>query len=204
MRYADDCNIYVKSRRAAQRVMESSTKYLEGKLKLKVNRSKSRVVSPLRLKFLGFSLYKTGRGTGVRPHSKSWRCFLARLRDLTSRKQPMPMEYILYKLKQYTDGWIAYYAIADMETKIQQCNGWLRRRIRQIFWKRWKRVRTRFTMLKRLGADKRKVWEWANTRLGYWRVAHSWILSTTLTNKYLASLGYSDISQRYKVLHSNH
>jgi hypothetical protein len=87
VRYADDCNIYVKSRRAADRVMDSCTKYLEGKLKLEVNRKKSKTGSPLRLKFLGFSLYKTGKGTGIRPHEKSLKRFKDKIRELTSRKQ---------------------------------------------------------------------------------------------------------------------
>ena len=83
MRYADDCNIYVKSRRAAERVMANCTKFLEGKLKLKVNRKKSQVGSPLRLKFLGFSMYKTGKKAGIRPHSKSIKRFKDKIRELT-------------------------------------------------------------------------------------------------------------------------
>ena len=204
VRYADDCNIYVKSRRAAERVMESCTKYLEGKLKLKVNREKSKAGSPLKLKFLGFSLYKTGRGTGIRPHEKSLKRFKDKVRELTSRKQARPIEQILLRLKRYTTGWLGYYAIADMRNRMRDLNEWTRRRIRQIFWKRWKRIRTKHDNLVRRGLADGQAWQWANSRLGYWRVAGSWILSTTLTNEYLVSIGCDDFANRYEVLHSNH
>ena len=135
VRYADDCNIYVKSRRAAERVMNNCIKFLEGRLKLKVNREKSRVGSPLKLKFLGFSMYKTGKKAGIRPHNKSIKKFKDKIRELTSRKQARSIENILQRLKRYTTGWLGYYAIADMENKIKALNEWIRRRIRQIFWK---------------------------------------------------------------------
>lgn len=204
VRYADDCNIYVKSRRAAERVMDGCTKYLEGRLKLKVNREKSEVGSPMKLKFLGFSLCKVGKRTGIRPHGKSIKKFKDKIRELTSRKQGKSIAQILYNLKVYTTGWLGYYSIADMKGKISGFNEWIRRRIRQIFWKQWKRISAKFDNLKRLGIQKGKAWEWANSRLGYWRIAHSWVLTTSLTNEYLASIGYDDISKRYEVLHLNH
>ncbi|WP_312811531.1 group II intron reverse transcriptase/maturase [Sedimentibacter sp.] len=201
VRYADDCNIYVKSKRAAERVMENSVEYLEGKLKLEVNRKKSSTGSPLRLKFLGFSLYKMGKKTGIRPHNKSWERFKNKLRELTSRKQGRSIEIILLKVRRYTIGWLAYYSISDMRNRIQKINEWLRRRIRQIFWKQWKKISAKFRNLQRLGIPKGKAWEWSNSRLGYWRISGSWILSTSLTNKYLESIGYDDISKRYEALH---
>ena len=204
VRYADDCNIYVKSRRAAERVMESCTKYLEGKLKLKVNREKSRTGSPLRLKFLGFALCKIGKRTGIRPHEKSLKRFKGKVRELTTRNQAKPMELILMNLKRYTTGWLGYYAIADMKTRIKELIEWTRRRIRQIFWKQWKRIGARHDNLVRLGIPDSKAWEWANSRLGYWRVAGSWILTTSLTNDYLASIGFDNFAKRYEVLYSNH
>ena len=140
VRYADDCNIYVKSRRAAERVMANCTKFLEGKLKLKVNRKKSQVGSPLRLKFLGFSMYKTGKKAGIRPHGKSIKRFKDKIRELTSRKQARSVELILKRLKRYTVGWLGYYSIADMESRIKSLNEWIRRRIRQIYWKQWKKI----------------------------------------------------------------
>ncbi|MEF2920744.1 MAG: group II intron reverse transcriptase/maturase [Acutalibacteraceae bacterium] len=120
VRYADDCNIYVKSRRAAERVMTNCVKFLEGKLKLKVNQQKSKVGSPLKLKFLGFSLYKTGNKAGIRPHGKSIKRFKDKIRELTSRKQARSVELILKRVKKYTTGWLGYYSIADMESKIKR------------------------------------------------------------------------------------
>jgi len=204
VRYADDCNIYVKSIRAAERVMESSTKYLEGKLKLKVNREKSKTGSPQKLKFLGFSLYKIWKKTGIRAHEKSLKKFKDTIRKLTSRKQGKSIKIILANLKRYTTVWLGYYAIADMKSRIQMFSEWIRRRIRQIFWKQWKKIKTKHDNLERLGIPKGKAWEWANSRLGYWRVAGSWILKRSLTNEYLASIGYDDISKRYEALRLNH
>lgn len=204
VRYADDCNIYVKSRRAAERVMTNCTKFLEGKLKLKVNRKKSQVGSPLKLKFLGFSMYKTGKKAGIRPHGKSIQKFKDKIRELTSRKQARSIEVILQKLKRYTVGWLGYYSIADMETAIKRLNEWIRHRIRQIYWKQWKRIKTKHDNLVKLGVDSEDAWMWANSRKAYWRIAGSQVLHKSLTNQYLASVGYDDILLRYKVLHSNY
>jgi len=204
VRYADDCNIYVKSHRASERVMTSCTKYLEEKLKLKVNQEKSQTGSPLKLKFLGFSLYKIGKKTGIRPHQKSVNRFKEKVRQITSRNRGRAIGQVLHELKVFTTGWLGYYSIADMRDRISALNQWIRRRIRMYLWKQWKRVSARFDNLKRLKIPKDKAWEWANTRKGYWRIAHSWVLTRSLTNEYLTSIGYDDISKRYEVLHSNH
>lgn len=204
VRYADDCNIYVKSRRAAERVMNNCVKFLEGKLKLKVNREKSQTGSPLKLKFLGFSMYKTGKKAGIRPHSKSIKRFKDKIRELTSRKQARSIENILQRLKRYTTGWLGYYSIADMESKIKGLNEWIRRRIRQIYWKQWKKIKTKHDNLVKLGIGSETAWMWANSRKGYWRISCSQILAMSLTNEYLVSVGYDDILERYKVLHTNY
>jgi RNA-directed DNA polymerase len=204
VRYADDCNIYVKSQRAAERVMTSCTKYLENKLRLKVNQEKSKAGSPLKLKFLGLSLFKTGRRMGIRPHAKSIEKFKNKIRQLTGRKQAKPIPVILDNVRKYTIGWLGYYSIAEMSSKIKSLNEWIRRRIRQIFWKQWKKPSARFENLTRLGIPKQKAREWSCSRLGYWRIADSWILHRSLTNEYLASIGYDDIAKRYEVLHLNY
>ncbi|GMO32617.1 MAG: group II intron reverse transcriptase/maturase [Termitinemataceae bacterium] len=204
VRYADDCNIYVKSQRAAERVMEGCVKFIEGKLKLKVNRKKSTTGSPAKLKFLGFSLYKIRGNVGIRVHEKSLARFKDRLRNITSRKRSGTMEKILEELRRLINGWLGYYSIADIKKYLQQLSEWLRRRIRMMFWKRWKRIRTRLENLMRLGVSKSKAWQWANTRQSYWHIANSWILATTLNNQYLESIGFPKISERYEVLHSKH
>jgi group II intron reverse transcriptase/maturase len=204
VRYADDCNIYVKTPRAAERVMLSCTHYLETKLRLKVNLDKSQIGSPFDLKFVGFSLYSDNGEVRIRPHDKSIKRVKDKLRELTSRKQAKPMKSILQRLKVYTVGWLGYYAIADMESCVTALNKWVRRRLRQIFWKRWKCVRTKYNNLVRLGVASKKAWEWANSRLGYWRLANSWVLSTSITNRYLVGIGYDDILHRYRIMHSNY
>ncbi len=204
VRYADDCNIYVKSRRAAERVMASCKKYLEGKLKLKVNTEKSKVGSPMKLKFLGFSLYGTKTGARIRVHEKPMERFKNRIREITSRNRSRPMEQTLKELKLYTTGWINYYGLADTCKRIQSLSEWIRRRIRMCIWKQWKKTSAKFRNLQQLGIPKQKAWEWANTSKGYWRTANSHILKVSLTNEYLAALGYDDISKRYEALHSTY
>jgi group II intron reverse transcriptase/maturase len=161
VRYADDGNIYVKSPRAAERVMESCVRFLEKKLKLKVNRKKSTTGSPTKLKFLGFSLYQGTDQVWIRVHEKSQRRLKGRLRDMTNRNRSGTIEQILEEITRLIQGWIGYYCIAGMKTYLQGISAWLRHRIRQIYWKRWKRIRTRFTNLMRLGADRNHAWQWA-------------------------------------------
>jgi group II intron reverse transcriptase/maturase len=202
VRYADDCNIYVKSQRAAERVMDSCTKFLEGKLKLTVNRKKSMTGSPTKLKFLGFSLYGLAGRIGIRVHEKTLKRFKERLKAITSRKRGGTMEQILREITRLVIGWLGYYGIADMKTHLQRIESWLRRRIRQVFWKRWKRIRTRQENLLHLGMSRRDAWEWANTRKGYWRIAGSRILTRPLNNQYLESIGFPNLIARFELLHA--
>jgi group II intron reverse transcriptase/maturase len=204
VRYADDCNIYVKSQRAAERVMESCIKFLEDKLKLKVNRKKSMTGSPTKLKFLGFSLYRRKGGIGIRVHEKSLKRFMDKLREITSRKRNRTMEWILKELTTLCWGWIGYYGIADLKWHLSRIAAWLRRRIRQTYWKRWKQARTRCENLIQLGIPRDLAWPWANTRKGYWRTAGSPILKHSLTNRYLESIGFPDMGKRFEILHATH
>jgi len=200
VRYADDCNIYVKSQRAAQRVMTGCIKYLEGKLKLKVNRKKSAIGSPLKLKFLGFSMYNLNRRIGIRVHEKPLGRLMDRLRELTSRSRGGTIEQILEEITRLLNGWLGYYRMADMKKYLERLCEWLRRRIRQIYWKRWKMVRTRIDNLIRLGVPREIAFQWANSRKGYWCIAGSPILETTLHNRYLETLGFPNILKRYEEL----
>lgn len=200
-RYADDCNIYVRTERAAKRVMESCVNFLEGKLKLEVNLRKSRVGSPLKVKFLGFSLHKVVRKIGIRPHGKVLKRFKEKIIEITSRSRGRSIEDILRELRNYTIGWLIYFSIANMRTQMQEINKWIRRRLRMYLWKQWKRISTRFMNLQKLGLDRNMAWQYANTRLGYWRIAGSAILQRTLTDKYLESLGYMNIAKKYEVFH---
>jgi RNA-directed DNA polymerase len=198
-RYADDCNVYVKSRKAAERVMKSITRFIEGDLKLTVNQQKSTVDRPWKLKFLGFSFYYNANKSSycIRVHPKSIVKFKAKLKKLTGRSNGMSMDLRLEKLKQSIQGWVNYFGLADMKTLAKGLDEWLRRRLRMVIWKTWKRVRTRFKCLQRLRLDKQKAWEYANTRKGYWRISSSPILHRTLTNEILSKRGLVSISVIY-------
>jgi group II intron reverse transcriptase/maturase len=200
-RYADDCNIYVKSYRSGRRVKESARRFIEGYLKLKVNESKSAVDRPWKRKFLGFSFYRSNEKIGVRIHPKSIERFKNRIREITNRNRSMNFEERLKRLEQYTAGWINYFGYADAKSAMQTLDEWIRRRLRACIWKQWKRVRTKHQNLVHLGVADSKAWEWANTRKGCWRIAGSYILSTTLTNQYLENLGFKSILRQYLVVH---
>jgi hypothetical protein len=156
--------------------------------------------SPKKLKFLGFSLYTRKGKARIRVHEKSLKRFIDKLREKTSRERNGTMEWILKELTTLCRGWLGYYGIADLKWHISRITAWLRRRIRQLFWKRWKRARTRYENLVQLGVGKGQAWPWANTRKGYWHTAGSWILTTSLTNQYLESLGFPDMGKRYEAL----
>lgn len=200
-RYADDCNIYVKSRRAGERVMASITKYLEEKLKLKVNRDKSAVDIPQRRKFLGFSFYYRKDGVGIRVHEKPIRKFKTKIKEITSRSNGMSMGLRIAKLNQSIVGWVNYFGIADMRGKVSELDEWIRRRLRMCYWKQWKKIKTRHDNLVKLGVDNYKAWEFANTRKGYWRISNSPILNTSLTNQYFEKLGFQSLTKRYALVH---
>jgi hypothetical protein len=124
-----------------------------------------------------------------------------RLRNLTSRKRGGKMERILEELSRLLIGWLGYYSIADLKAHLKRISGWLRRRIRQMYWKRWKRARTRYENLIQLGIPRDLAWPWANTRKGYWHTADSQILKHSLTNHYLESIGFPNVLERFEILH---
>lgn len=200
-RYADDCNIYVRSRKAADRVMASITGFIEGELKLKVNEGKSAVDRPWKLKFLGFSFYHKKGGIGIRVHPKPVKKFKDKLKEVTGRSNAMSIKQRIVKLKQIITGWVNYFRIADMGKLVKQLDEWLRRRIRMCYWKRWKKIKTRYDNLIKLGIDNFKAWEYANTRKGYWRISKSPILTKVFTNKRLKKQGFPTITERYAKVH---
>jgi group II intron reverse transcriptase/maturase len=200
-RYADDCNIYVRSRKAANRVMASITKFIEVKLKLKVNKGKSSVDRPWKLKFLGYSFYQKEDRIGIRVHPKSVKKFKQKLKKITGRNKATNMPERMEELKQATIGWVNYFKLADMKELTRILDEWIRRRIRMCFWKQWKRVKTKHDNLVRLGMENNRAWQYANTRKGYWRISNSPILAQTLTNEYLKKLGFQSIMERYSFVH---
>jgi group II intron reverse transcriptase/maturase len=201
VRYADDCNIYVKSKRAGNRVMENCIKYLEGELKLTVNHEKSAVGSPLKRKFLGFCINPMKSGVKIRPHQKAKERVKEKLKKLTKRNRGCSLEVIFEKIRQLMVGWVNYYGISEMKSFIHELNGWLKRRIRQIYWKQWKLPKARKRELMAMGIDERKAKEWSNTRKGYWRISRSFITHRTLTDKELEKRGLINLTSLYTRVH---
>lgn len=193
-RYADDCNIYVRSCKAGERVMTGIRRFIESKLKLKINEHKSAVASPARRKFLGYSFYKARGQYRLRVHAKSLKRLKDKIREITNRNISMNFETRVKRLTEITRGWVNYFKLADMRKHLKSLDEWVRRRLRACIWKTWKRIRTRYVNLKKLGIPEGKAWEFANTRKGYWRTSNSPILSRSITNARLEKRGYVSMS----------
>ncbi|MGV0771855.1 group II intron reverse transcriptase/maturase [Mycobacterium syngnathidarum] len=189
VRYADDIRVFVKSKRAAERVLEQSTALLERRLKLKVNRTKSSIAWATTAVLLGFGFYFTASGVKIRVAPKAWQRAKARIRVLTSRKWSVSMQFRITRLNQYVRGWMGYFRLADTPRKFRDLDEWFRRRMRQIRWKEWKRSRTRVANLHALGIRADLAWQWGMSSRGYWRIAGSPILQRALPNLYWEELG---------------
>lgn len=198
VRYADDLVIFCRSRRSAERIMKNIVPFIEKNLFLKVNRDKSRVAYNRNIKFLGYSFYKYKGEGRLRIHPKSVKKMKAKIKELTSRSNGWGNERRKEALKQYITGWVQYFKLADMRNLLIAVDEWYRRRLRMVIWKQWKRIKTKVRSLIRLGIKKYKAYEWANTRKGYWRIAHSWILATSITIERLRTAGYVFFSDCYR------
>lgn len=199
VRYADDCNIYVKTPKAGNRVMKSVTSFIEGKLKLKVNTSKSAVDRPWKRKFLGFS-FTPHKEPKVRIAKTSMNRMKDKIRDITSRSKPYSMEQRIAKLNQYLTGWCGYFSLADTPTVFVKLEKWIRRRLRMCMWKDWKKSSTKVRKLTGLGIPKGKAYEWDNSRKSYWRISNSPVLHRALGNSYWSSQGLKSLIARYETL----
>ncbi len=197
VRYADDLLILCKSERAAERTMGNLVRYIEGKLFLKVNREKSVVAYITKVKFLGYSFYKRKGEGRLRIHPKSVEKMRSKIKELTSRSNGWGNGRRKEALKQYISGWVNYFHLADMQSLLTKVDEWYRRRLRMVLWKQWKRIGTKQANLTKLGIDKSKAWEYANSRKGYWHIAKSWILSTSVTNNRLHQAGYVSLTGCY-------
>jgi group II intron reverse transcriptase/maturase len=195
VRYADDCMIFCKSRKSAVRTLENIMPYIEGKLFLKVNRDKTKVAHVSKVKYLGYSFYRYKGKCRLRVHPKSVAKMKAKLKEFTSRNNGWSNEYRAVKLTQFIRGWVNYFAMADMKQLLRSTDEWLRRRIRAIYWKQWKKIKTRYRMIRKFGLPEWKVHEMANCRKGIWRSAI--MLNSVLTNKVIDSLGYISMADYY-------
>jgi len=197
VRYADDCSIYVKSEKSARRVMESIAGYIESKLKLKVNRTKSKVSRPYESTLLGFSFYKSGEGWQIRIAPNSLDRIKKKMKEKTKRNDPAPAKEKIKKMEVVIRGWVNYFAIAKGRKKMQELDELVRTRLRIGIWKQWKKPKTKRIHLIKLGVPKQKAYEWSNSRKGYCRVAHSPILCRALNNEYFTRLGYAGFTNYY-------
>ena len=190
VRYADDVSIYVKSKRAGERVMESISTYIEKELKLKVNIEKSSVTRPWFSKLLGFTFYHKKGGKGVSVHRKSIAAYKKKIRQITCRSKPHPMEDRMMEIRRLNHGWGNYFRLSEAKSVFGTLDEWVRSRIRLCYWKQWKKVKTRIGQLEKLGIKPSKAYQWGNTRKGYWRTVHSPILTTALSNAFLKKAGF--------------
>jgi RNA-directed DNA polymerase len=195
VRYADDCNIYVRSQRAGERVMESIKRFIEKKLKLKVNDSKSAVARPVERKFLGFSFFwKSGPRRRIAP--KAIERFKERIRRLTQRTRGVSMERMISELSSYLKGWRGYFSFCETPTVLASLEEWMRHRLRSVYWKQWKKSRRRFAELRKRGVGKELAAQTVGSCHGPWRLSNSPALSIALPIKYFDWLGLPRIAVR--------
>jgi group II intron reverse transcriptase/maturase len=198
VRYADDVTVYVRSERAGQRVIASISDYVERRLKLKVNRQKSAVDLAKKRTLLGFRFFGRERELQVRIDPKARQRAKARLRQLTSRKRGVSMKRRIEEINRFTVGWTNYYALADTPSIFEELDRWLRRRLRQVRWKEWKRPKTKRRNLIALGIPQREAAQWAYSGKGYWRISGSPVLTRALPNDYWADQGLKGFADPYR------
>jgi RNA-directed DNA polymerase len=192
-RYADDCNIYVRSRRAGERVMSSVTRLLTTKLKLRVNSEKSAVARPWERKFLGFS-FTNHKQPKRRLAPKAVARFKERVRELTSRTRGISLVRMVQELTEYLRGWIGYFGRCETPSVLEELGQWLRRRLRSMVWKQWKRGTTRYRELRKRGIAAQDAAKTAGSSDGPWHLANTPALHAALSNAYFASLGLPELT----------
>ena len=204
VRYADDCLIMVKSEKAANRVMESITTFITKKLGLKVNVEKSKIARPNNIKYLGFGFYKKINQNIWRPkpHIKSINKFKIKLRGILVRSKSISLDERLLKLKQIIYGWVNYFRIADMKMLLlREIDPWVRRKLRVIIWKQWKKIRRRYTCLRKLGISHRDAHVTANSRKGYYHIAHTRVIEAAISKERLNKRGLVNSLDHYLKVH---
>lgn len=190
VRYADDCSIYVKSKKSAQRVCGSITKYIEEQLLLKVNTAKTKISRPNQSTLLGFSFYQQKGKWEIRIAEKSIQRITEKCKVITQRSDGTSVEQKITKLHPIITGWVNYFVIAKGKSAMQRLDEMIRTRLRICKWKEWKRIKTKISNLFKLGIKRQKAYEWGNSSKGFCRVAHSPILCRALNNNFFHKLGY--------------
>ena len=201
VRYADDCMIFCKSRKSAERTLKNIIPFIEQKLFLKVNRKKTEVAYISNVKYLGYTFYRCKGKCRFRVHPKSVAKMRNKIRELTDRNRGISNAEREKKYQEYVRGWVNYFKLADMRKLLIETDKWARRRIRAVYWKQWKRVRTRYRILRKLKLEHWRAMELANSRCGYWRMAE--VLNTVITKKIIAKLGYTAMFDYYLIVSEN-
>ena len=204
VRYADDCLIMVRSEKAANRVMESITTFITKKLSLKVNVEKSKIARPNDIKYLGFGFYKKINQNIWRPkpHIKSVEKFKYKLSQILSRKRGISLDQRLKELKYLIYGWVNYFRIADMKKLLTYIDKHIRRKLRVVIWKQWKKIKKRYTSLRKLGITHRDAYVTANSRKGYYHIAHTRVLESAISKERLNKRGLVNSLDHYLKVHT--
>ncbi len=203
VRYADDCLIMVRSEKAANRVMESITKFITKKLGLKVNMEKSKIARPNQIKYLGFGFYYTKTGIiKPKPHLKSMQKFKYKINQILLRRRGISLSDRLTQLKYLIYGWVNYFRIADMKTFLCKLDMHIRRKIRVIIWKQWKKIKKRYTSLRKLGINHQEAYVTANSRRGLFHVAHTKVLESAISKDRLNKRGLVNSLDHYLKVHT--
>lgn len=201
VRYADDCMIFCKSKKSAERTLENILSFIGNKLFLKVNMKKTKVTHISKVKYLGYSFYRYKGKCRFRVHPKSITKMKGKIRELTDRNNGMSNTKREEKYRQYVRGWVEYFKLADIKSLLKETDKWTRRRIRAVYWKQWKKIKTKYRMLKALGMEHWKAKELACSRKGYWRMAQ--VLNQIFSNKIIAKLGYTSFLDYYLMVCEN-
>jgi len=199
-RYADDCNVYVRSERAGSRVMDSIERFVNKRLKLKVNRKKSAVAKPQDRQFLGFS-FTSGRWLKIKPSPKALKSVKYRIRKITRRSRGISLQQVIKELNAYLGGWLGYYKLAETPTTFRDLDSWIRRRLRCFIIKQWiNNCHTRFKNLTAMGVGKKMACGVAASRKGPWALSNAKPLKVATPNRFFAEMGLICLQNRYEHL----
>lgn len=200
VRYADDMQIFTQSKRSAERVMESITAFIEGRMKLKVNHSKSAIRKPSSVNFLGHNLQTKGR---IGLSKSSEQKLKEKLKKITQRNRGVSLESIIHQLKPILQGWLNYFQLASMKTKMERIDAWLRRRLKSFRLKQCKRCIGIVRFLRKLGVEETLCWRTALSGKSWWRLSNSPAISIGMNNTWFSKMGYYSLSENYMRLHRN-
>jgi len=201
VRYADDCMILCKSKKSAERTLRNIIPFIEGKLFLKVNRKKTEVAHISKVKYLGYTFYRYKGKCRLRVHAKSVVKMKNKIRELTDRNKGISNKKREKEYQEYVRGWVQYYRLTDMKGLLKRTDEWARRRIRAVYWKQWKKIKTRYRMLKALGMEHWMAKELACSRKGYWRMAQ--VIGSVFKNEIVVKLGYMSMFDYYLIVREN-